>query len=386
MGKERKQNPVVLIILMLLTVRFLWIVACDSPGSVIPDEITQTVEETRESFAPDKRHDRFEVEIKKFRGDYIVRGEVINLAAKAALFKELTEASPNVEFIDSLIVLPEEELAEHPYGIVRVGVVPMRRTASVAAEQVNQTVLGTVVPLYKKERGSYLIQNWDRYLGWVAGSRILVVDADCAAAWQEGPRVVCTANHGSIHTRLSTDSDVLHVMVPGCVVRRLERLGGWIKVELPDGKIGYVRREHVEDEDVLQDIRLDRNELAWASRRFLGVPYLWGGVSPNGFDCSGFVQTVYRMNAIQLPRDASQQVKEGTAVDFSDGFDDLLPADLLFFGSRPGRITHVAMYLGQGRYIHAGAPVRINSLYREDSLFDESLLDILQEVRRIMKP
>jgi hypothetical protein len=375
------------VILTLLAVRFLWIVACDAPGSAIPDEIAQTVEQTRKEFVPDKRHDRFEVEIRKHRGGYIVKGEVINPEAERVLFTALKDAQPKAEFIDSLVVLPEDALAETPYGIVRVAVVPMRRTASVTAEQVSQTVLGTVVPLYKKERGSYLIQNWDRYLGWVKGARILAVDADQAEAWQEGPRVVCTANHGPIHARPVSSSDVLHVMVPGCVVKRLDRQGGWIMVEIPDGEIGYVRREHVEDEEALQKVQLDRSELARASRRFLGVPYLWGGTSPNGFDCSGFVQTVYRMNAIQLSRDASQQVLEGEAVDFSSGFDDLLPADLLFFEERPGRITHVALYLGEGRYIQSSSSVgcvNIRSLNREDPLFNEYLLSILKEVRRIL--
>lgn len=87
------------------------------------------------------------------------------------------------------------------------------------------------------------------------------------------------------------------------------------------------------------------DDLIATARAFLGTPYLWGGTSGHGIDCSGFVQQVYRLNGVGLDRDADQQALEGRAVDTP------IAGDLLFFGSPA--VTHVAMSLGGDDFIHA---------------------------------
>ncbi len=119
------------------------------------------------------------------------------------------------------------------------------------------------------------------------------------------------------------------------------------------------------------------------ARDYLGVPYLWGGTSTKGFDCSGFTQIVYRMNNYSLPRDASQQVQLGRPVALEDDFAHLLPGDLLFFGPRPERITHVALYLGGKRYIHSSGQVHIASLDPADELYNDYRYTTLRTARRV---
>ena len=91
---------------------------------------------------------------------------------------------------------------------------------------------------------------------------------------------------------------------------------------------------------------------------FLGVPYLWGGRSAFGCDCSGFVQTVFKINNIKLPRDAYMQVEYGETINF---FDMIKPADLVFFGDIE-KITHVGIALEDNKIIHSSGSVRIDSL------------------------
>jgi cell wall-associated NlpC family hydrolase len=118
---------------------------------------------------------------------------------------------------------------------------------------------------------------------------------------------------------------------------------------------------------------------------YLGLPYFWGGNSPKGFDCSGFTKTIYRMNGIELPRDANMQALAGQPVELDSTYSHLQPGDLLFFGPRTERITHVAMYLGNRRFIHSDGMVRINSFSPKDDNYSEYRVRGLRLARRFLK-
>jgi cell wall-associated NlpC family hydrolase len=87
------------------------------------------------------------------------------------------------------------------------------------------------------------------------------------------------------------------------------------------------------------------------AKSFLGVPYVWGGTSPQGFDCSGFIQYVFVKNGVSLPRVASDQYKAGTGVSKSN----LKPGDLVFFETYKSGASHVGIYLGANQFIHASS-------------------------------
>jgi cell wall-associated NlpC family hydrolase len=121
---------------------------------------------------------------------------------------------------------------------------------------------------------------------------------------------------------------------------------------------------------------------------FMGIPYLWGGTSSKGMDCSGFTKTVYQMNGIQLMRNASQQAYQGTDVPLDPDLKNLKRGDLLFFGheDRRGgkRISHVGIYLGNKMFIHSSGMVHLSSLDPKSSLLDERRLKGLMRARRYL--
>ena len=121
----------------------------------------------------------------------------------------------------------------------------------------------------------------------------------------------------------------------------------WIKVALVDGREGYIQRGDV----TLHSTFLNRDQMCILSLYFLGLPYTWGGRSSFGYDCSGFVQMLYRQMGIYLPRDAKDQMRWEGFTPIS--IDSLLPGDLIFFGLAEDKIRHVGMYLGNSQFIHA---------------------------------
>ncbi|MCK9629778.1 MAG: C40 family peptidase, partial [Bacteroidales bacterium] len=126
------------------------------------------------------------------------------------------------------------------------------------------------------------------------------------------------------------------------------------------------------------------------ARQFVGFPYMWGGTSIKALDCSGFTKTTYYLNGVILERDASQQAKFGDSISLANNFAALQAGDLLFFGSKATkdkkeRISHVAIYIGKGEFIHSATSVRINSLLPDAANYYEGSTRLVRARRVITR-
>lgn len=161
------------------------------------------------------------------------------------------------------------------------------------------------------------------------------------------------------------ESKVLHVSFQTRLPLVKEN-GKWVDVKVPFG-IGHLKREDVILEDPQENGSASGTDIVRAGEQFLGLPYLWAGMSAFGYDCSGFAHMMHRAAGLVIPRDASDQAKSGTAIER----EDLEPGDLLFFAYEQGQgyVHHVAIYYGDGQMIHApktGKTVEIITLRGTD--------------------
>ena len=275
-----------------------------------------------------------------------------------------------------------ERVDENGLALASLSVINMREDPDYAAELGTQALMGTPVKVHFHDNGYWVnIETPDGYKAWVNEMAIVLVDQERLDAWKASRRVVITNYYSFFLDAPRPDANHVSDAVWGDIAEFAGTSGNYTKVKLPTGKEAFVPSADVADlrtwvdsrkavipaDASLSDIENARKLVLETAKKFVGVPYLWAGTSIKGVDCSGFSKTVYFLNGYMLLRNASQQCKTGEPLDVSEGLDNLQPADLVFFGreateDKPERITHVAIYMGDGKIIHASQLVRINSL------------------------
>ena len=233
--------------------------------------------------------------------------------------------------------------------------------------------------------GWVMVQTPDRYIGWTNKNAVQLMTYSEITHWQKSPRMMYLRGDGSLFSDLSKTS-VVSDLVAGAIVVMIDNHKRNIKVELPDGRTGFVSSQDWVNFNSWRDTVMLRSEpMITFGKQFMGFPYLWGGTSSKGMDCSGFVKTVCFLNGIILERDASQQIHHGVEIDITQGYDKLQKGDLLFFGSRtPYRVNHVGIYIGNSEVIHESGNVHINSLEKSRTNFNPELSANLVGARRII--
>jgi gamma-D-glutamyl-L-lysine dipeptidyl-peptidase len=347
------------------------------------------VAKVRSQFAPDTRIAVFDVKAEIKDNAVELVGDVEQPAAKEALLKAFREAGLS-NVVDRVAVLPDPALAARPLGVVTVSVAVMKTKASHASELGNQLIMGMVVRVLKNDGGWYYVQSLDdRYLGWMESSHLALMTKPQVDGLAASSRVIVTSMFAFVRERPSPDGAAVADLVVGNVLSTTGRQGAWLAVQLPDGRKGFVAESDAADYGAWKAGRtISPDTIEQTARRFMGVPYLWGGTSAKGFDCSGYLKTVFRLNGLELQRDTDQQANEGVAVATDNDLGQVRRGDALFFGPRPGvtRITHTGIYLGGKLFIHCSGMVKLNSFDPASPIYSENLLKRLVKVRRFARP
>ena len=256
-----------------------------------------------------------------------------------------------------------------------------------------QELMGTVVEIVGESGYWREIISPQPYKAWCTDQGLVEMNEEELKAYEEAPKVIFTDLYGHIYIRPSAKAETLCDIVGGNILRYVEKKGKWTKVMLPSGKTGYVQSRHLKKHEGFRSIAMGEGSAESISpetteaiiaqaEKLLGVPYLWGGMSAKGVDCSGLVRISHIMNGILLPRNASQQIKCGERVPL----DQLQRGDLVYFGTaatddKPMRVTHVGIYLGNNKIIHSSHRVRINSLIPGDPDYYENAHRLIAATR-----
>ncbi len=345
----------------------LWVLSCETAANDSwPPALDDLVHGIEAHFVPDRRVNRFDVKgMLKDDGKLYLRGETTLQKAKDSLFNAL--AAVNYQIIDSIKVLPAAALGKATFALSRHSVANLRSEKGHSQELATQVLLGTPLRVLKQDEEWFFVQCPDGYLAWLHGGEMVRLTAAELKEWKAAERMVFTAESGYSYQTAATDSRRVGDLVKGCILVSTGTEGKFTNVLYPDGRKAYVLSESLEEFALwLAKVPLSFTRTLEIAKAQLGKPYLWGGTSPKGMDCSGFTKTVYWQQGLIIPRDASQQVHAGQSVEYNKELKGLQAGDFLFFGSlredKSEKITHVGIYLGDGAFIHSGSDNGANAI------------------------
>jgi len=364
-------------------------------GPAVPDErltadAAEAVKAAVSAAGLDSRLVVVEVEPAARRGVVTLSGAVSDVRARDTITKAVAAVRGVRKVVDRLTLLPDPRLGAKRYGLLAQAVVNLGDSpgADQGKHLVTQGLLGMTVDLLEERNGWYRVRMEDGYLGWIQSGRLVVTDKAGVDAWLAGRRAVVTARTTRVFETPSKGARVLTEATMGTDLPAPNEpaKAGFARVLLPGGSSGWVELAAVRFAPAEREAfagRRGADAVIATARQFLGLPYLWGGTSARGFDCSGLTQFAFRTNGYPLPRDADQQYSVGDPVPDRS---QLKPGDLVFFSTYKSGPSHVGIYIGNNRYINAADPgVVIYSFLSTDKEFNGALAKQYIGARRVIK-
>jgi cell wall-associated NlpC family hydrolase len=263
-----------------------------------------------------------------------------------------------------------------PNAVVLQPVTNMHARPTEDAAVVSQAIYGSNVGILEEKDGWARIQTADEYTGW-APVKALLTGKPYAV---QGKVAEVQSLFAHVYREASVTRHAPLISIPFEakleVVAEPQGEARWFQVRLPDDRAGWVQAGDVSTNPK----KLTIPEMLDFSRRFMGLPYTWGGTSSFGYDCSGFIQMLERRRGVAMPRDAQPQAEWPGAAPVEHK-EDLKPGDLLYFGNTAKKITHTGVYMGSGKFINA--TTHETPMVRIDDLNDPHWTKLLVAMRRV---
>ena len=260
------------------------------------------------------------------------------------------------------------------HAVVALSAIYMRIAPDYESALETQELMGTVVEITGEKNYWREVVSPQPYKAWCTEKGLIELNDEQLEAYLSAPKCIFTELYGHVYEVPSHKAQTICDLVGGDIMRITGKKGQWTQISLPSGKTGWVCSKSVKphegfisiakgegNADSISDEMME--SIIATAFRLKGVPYLWGGMTPKGVDCSGLVRWSCLMNGILLPRNASQIIHCGDEV----SLDKMQRGDLVFFGTpakdgKPQRVTHIGIHIGEGRIIHSSHMVRVNSL------------------------
>jgi cell wall-associated NlpC family hydrolase len=257
------------------------------------------------------------------------------------------------------------------FGVCCLSVIPVRADVSGKSEMVSQLLFGETFSIRTQSKGwANILTDHDNYEGWIDEKQFIPLNSD------EHSQILSSKKYYS--------ADLVHVLNQKNT-GTLNILPGSILYNLPSAEFALGNETFSFDGKVINaDIQPSSERMITNAFYFLNSPYLWGGRTPFGIDCSGFVQIVARLSGISLPRDTREQAEEGEMINL---ISEAKPGDLAFFDNADGHIIHVGILLENAQIIHASGKVRIDTIDHQGIFNEESkkYSHQLRVIKRIMQ-
>jgi len=295
-----------------------------------------------------------------FQGNTIVlKGEAFYRSPIRGVLRKLRQAGWKHKILDSVHYLPDAFPGDSGFAIVTDSYVMSRYQPVDVKQEGTELLYGEPVRLIRDANPYFQVQSATGYLGYIPKTSVRTMPLTEWNTYQIDPQV--------IFRQTVTLENGLSILMGS----RLPYLGDK-RILLADGSTAELAPETYSIIEAANNPL--RAAIVLSAKQYLGLPYVWGGRSGDGVDCSGFVMQSYALNGINLPRDTDEMANLGRIIGLPGWMDAMLPGDLLFFAGSRRLVTHTAIYLGAGKVIHSlGTGVQIQSLNPDDPNYAENL-------------